>query len=338
MRWAPAQAQTPNTRIERVPSSRLRRVCAVSGSSAAVSTTTTLTSPRVALASPGQATQYFLQSDTMNTSRTAHINGPSGFHEYVYIAPIQFTAFEGVSATGDAMSLLAFCVDIYHDISLGTLNHASGAFDRVVLQSLDGRIVDANGSGAIDLTADEIVLRGLGVAEGSSGDVLEVDADRIVIDVDGGVVFQDVAADGTVRFMVMHEGVLYTQLINHGTATRGTDAVDPDGDDFVNLVGGGAGLSNLSATLGLFSSSAAIFQVHSAASPMTASYLAGKASVGSDENDLALWIGDQDLLTDEYGIDPDMLGEDILSATAFSTGQSGDENFYSEYWVESLSL
>ncbi len=76
----------------------------------------------VALASPGQATQYFLQSDTMNTSRTAHINGPSGFHEYVYIAPIQFTAFEGVSATGDAMSLLAFCVDIYHDISLGTLN------------------------------------------------------------------------------------------------------------------------------------------------------------------------------------------------------------------------
>jgi hypothetical protein len=224
------------------------------------------------------------------------------------------------------------------DISLGTLNHASGAFDRVVLQSLDGRIVDANGSGAIDLTADEIVLRGLGVAEGSSGDVLEVDADRIVIDVDGGIVFQDVAADGTVRFMVMHEGVLYTQLINHGTATRGTDAVDPDGDDFVNLVGGGAGLSNLSATLGLFSSSAAIFQVHSAASPMTASYLAGKASVGSDENDLALWIGDQDLLTDEYGIDPDMLGEDILSATAFSTGQSGDENFYSEYWVESLSL
>ena len=76
----------------------------------------------LAAATPGHATQYFLQSDTMNTSRTAHINGPSGFHEYVYIAPIKFTAFEGTSATGDAFNILAFCVDIYHDISLGTLN------------------------------------------------------------------------------------------------------------------------------------------------------------------------------------------------------------------------
>lgn len=76
----------------------------------------------VAAAGPGHATQYFLQSDTMNTSRTAHINGPSGFHEYTYIAPIQFTAYEGVSATGPSLNLIGFCADIFHNIGLGTLN------------------------------------------------------------------------------------------------------------------------------------------------------------------------------------------------------------------------
>lgn len=76
----------------------------------------------VALASPSQATQYFLQSATMNTSRTANINGPGGFHDYVYLGPLQFTAFEGTSAAGPSFNFLGFCVDIFHDISLGTLN------------------------------------------------------------------------------------------------------------------------------------------------------------------------------------------------------------------------
>ncbi len=76
----------------------------------------------LALATPGQATQYFLQSATMNTSRTANINGPGGFHEYVYLGPIQFTAFEGVNASGESADFLGFCVDIFHNIGLGTLN------------------------------------------------------------------------------------------------------------------------------------------------------------------------------------------------------------------------
>jgi len=58
----------------------------------------------------------------MNTSRTAHINGPSGFHSYTYLAPIKFTAFEGTGATGPSFNFLGFCVDIFHGISLGTLN------------------------------------------------------------------------------------------------------------------------------------------------------------------------------------------------------------------------
>lgn len=76
----------------------------------------------LAAAAPSQAADIFLQSDTMNTSRTAHIYGPGGFDEHTYIGPIQFTAFEGTSATGDSFSILAFCVDIFHNIGLGSLN------------------------------------------------------------------------------------------------------------------------------------------------------------------------------------------------------------------------
>ena len=73
-------------------------------------------------AAPAAAAEYFLASGTMNTSRTAHINGPDGFHEYVYLGPIEFTAYEGVSATGPAFEFLGFCVDIFHNIGLGKLN------------------------------------------------------------------------------------------------------------------------------------------------------------------------------------------------------------------------
>lgn len=76
----------------------------------------------LAAAAPAAAAQYFLQSNSMNTSRTAHINGPNGFNHHVYLAPIKFTAYEGTSAVGDAFNFLGFCVDIYHSISLGTLN------------------------------------------------------------------------------------------------------------------------------------------------------------------------------------------------------------------------
>ena len=47
----------------------------------------------------GRRGRLFLQSDSMNTSRTAHIYGPGGFHEYAYIAPVKFTVFEGTGAT-----------------------------------------------------------------------------------------------------------------------------------------------------------------------------------------------------------------------------------------------
>jgi hypothetical protein len=81
----------------------------------------------LAIASPGHAAQYFLQSATMDTSRTAVISGP-GLSENAYIGPLKFTAFEGTGATpatgatSGPFSFLGFCVDIFHNIGLGTLN------------------------------------------------------------------------------------------------------------------------------------------------------------------------------------------------------------------------
>jgi hypothetical protein len=82
----------------------------------------------LALASPGNATAYFFASDSMNTSRTAHIYGPGGFNEYAYIGPVKFRTYEGTGATpatgalSGPFDLVGFCVDIFHDIGLGTLN------------------------------------------------------------------------------------------------------------------------------------------------------------------------------------------------------------------------
>lgn len=82
----------------------------------------------LALASASHAAAYFFQSDTMNTSRTAHIYGPGGYTEYAYIGPVKFRTYQGTGATpqtgalSGAFDMVGFCVDIFHDISLGTLN------------------------------------------------------------------------------------------------------------------------------------------------------------------------------------------------------------------------
>jgi hypothetical protein len=99
----------------------------------------------LAMASPGQATQVFLQSDSMDTSRTAHIYGPGGFDVYAYIGPIKFTTYLGTGATpaagalGGPMEELGFCVDIFHDIGLGTLNLQ---YDDTYDLTVDSRYLD----------------------------------------------------------------------------------------------------------------------------------------------------------------------------------------------------
>ncbi len=81
----------------------------------------------LAAASASHATDYFLQSATMDTSHTAHIYGP-GYpvpvysDEYVFLGPLVFTTNLGTAAGTPTFNLLAFCVDIFHNITLGPLN------------------------------------------------------------------------------------------------------------------------------------------------------------------------------------------------------------------------
>ena len=81
----------------------------------------------LAVAGPGHASQFFLQKASMNTSRIGYIGGP-GTNEYTYMAPVKFTTFLGTGATphtgamSSGFDMVGFCVDIFHNISLGTIN------------------------------------------------------------------------------------------------------------------------------------------------------------------------------------------------------------------------
>jgi hypothetical protein len=76
----------------------------------------------MACAPVANATAYFLETATMNTSRTVTIDGPAGFHTRVVIAPTVFTAYEGVGPVGLSSELFAFCLDIFHPMTTGTIN------------------------------------------------------------------------------------------------------------------------------------------------------------------------------------------------------------------------
>jgi hypothetical protein len=231
------------------------------------------------------------------------------------------------------------------DISLSKLQaDTGGTLSQAILQSVNGNIVAATSSASVDISADVIVMRGLGLAEGESGDALEVKAGQIVIDVPGSIVFQDVSPDGKVHFMAMKDGVLYEQLANQGDVVRQTMVDDSTGDNFVQHINGGSNSLESSATLGLFNTNPFTFRVQDSASSATPSYLAGKADITSANSgettstSLSMWIGNQDLLVDEYGVDSDLLDEHILASSTFSSGQSGGSDVDFEYWVESLSL
>ena len=81
----------------------------------------------LSMASEGHSTQFFLQKTSMDTSRTGRITGPA-MNVNTYMAPVKFTTFLGTGATPQTGALSAsfdmvgFCVDIFHGISLGTVN------------------------------------------------------------------------------------------------------------------------------------------------------------------------------------------------------------------------
>lgn len=70
-----------------------------------------------ALAAAAPAGAVTLLSATMNTSYTAVINGPS-VNVNAYIGPVTFTT--------NLDPITAYCVDIFHDMSLGSLNGGAG--------------------------------------------------------------------------------------------------------------------------------------------------------------------------------------------------------------------
>ena len=81
----------------------------------------------LAMAGPGHAAQFFLQKASMNTSRIGYIGGPAT-NEYTYMAPVKFKTYMGTGATprtgatSSAFDMVGFCVDIFHNIHLGTIN------------------------------------------------------------------------------------------------------------------------------------------------------------------------------------------------------------------------
>jgi hypothetical protein len=108
----------------------------------------------LAFATQGHATAYFLQSAAMDTSHTAHIYGPGGSDEYVYIAPIVFKANEGVAPGAPTVDLLSWCVDIFHNISLGEIDLK---YDETYDLTTDSKYQSATPfSGGGTLTVDQI--------------------------------------------------------------------------------------------------------------------------------------------------------------------------------------
>ena len=115
----------------------------------------------LATAGAANAAQYFLQSATMNTTYRATIAGP-GVNATVYAAPIRFTAFDGTAATGQSDELLAFCVDIFHSISLGALNlQYDDTFDLTTNSYYNSNSVRFSGpAGLTTLSSDQLVQVG----------------------------------------------------------------------------------------------------------------------------------------------------------------------------------
>jgi len=82
----------------------------------------------VAVAAPSQATQYFLDYASMDTSKDGIIKKAGQSDKYVEMAPVKFTVFYGTGNTpatgaiGGPMTMIGWCVDIYHSISMGNID------------------------------------------------------------------------------------------------------------------------------------------------------------------------------------------------------------------------
>jgi hypothetical protein len=82
----------------------------------------------LSVAAPAAATQYFLDYATMNTNTDGKIYKNGQLVSSVEMAPVKFTAFYGTGNTpqtgaiGGSFTLIGWCVDIYHSISMGNID------------------------------------------------------------------------------------------------------------------------------------------------------------------------------------------------------------------------
>jgi hypothetical protein len=113
------------------------------------------------------------------------------------------------------------------DLQIARLDAGSGG---VVLVS-GGRILDADNDSATNVRAAWLVMRGLGpvLAAGQSAHpaAIDVEAARVDIDIPGGLVLRDTAADGRTRYNLLLGGVLYQQIEAQGPSTRAASGGTP---------------------------------------------------------------------------------------------------------------
>jgi hypothetical protein len=76
----------------------------------------------IAAAAQASAAEIYIHSSSMNNPATVNISGP-GLNENAYSAPISFVVNDGPTATNNTYDILAFCVDIFHNITLGNLGY-----------------------------------------------------------------------------------------------------------------------------------------------------------------------------------------------------------------------
>jgi hypothetical protein len=235
-----------------------------------------------------------------------------------------------LSGQGDAIELRAA-----GDLTLSGVD-AQGATHggRIVVQSLDGHILDADHDNAANLRANEVVMRGLGAQQGVAGEnAVDVQASRVSIEAGGGVVFQDVSPDGHIHYLLMRDGQLYEQLINLGDAVRVTDTPDPSGDTFAGGVAEPLPPSAHGLFAGLGYRAGLIDYATSFDSPQTSAYLASYSGAVVLDNRSGLF-SDQ-----AYGLNT--IAAATLGAPGLQLWSSGEaandaENF--DYWTESLAL
>lgn len=82
----------------------------------------------MAAAAPSHALSYFLDYASMDTSRSAVIKKDGNTFSNVSMAPVNFTVFYGTGNTpqtgaiGGPMTMIGWCVDIFHSISMGNVD------------------------------------------------------------------------------------------------------------------------------------------------------------------------------------------------------------------------